>query len=133
VASKAADNAARLAALFHIHEYGPSGEISAAHIHAASRIVTWRLYEAQKFLSGLVLPPTVINAAKLDAWLLHHCGETGASNITTRHAQQYGPLRDKQRLDDAIAGLIDAGRVRLSSEGRQRLIDINPALMRGAD
>ncbi|MBA2410552.1 MAG: DUF3987 domain-containing protein [Gammaproteobacteria bacterium] len=130
VASKAADNVARLAALFHIFEHGASGDISAEHIRAASRIVTWHLYEARRFLSELVLPPGVNNAAKLDAWLLEHCRETGSKRVTTRRVQQYVPggLRDKHALEEAINELVDADRVRLVA-GRRKEIEINPALL----
>ncbi len=132
VASKAADNCARLAALFHIFEHGASGEISAAHVEAASRIVTWHLYEARRFLRELVLVPTVSNAAKLDAWLLQYCRETESEHIATREVLQSGPgpLRDKAALIDAMAELADADRARLVKNGQRRLIEINPALLR---
>jgi hypothetical protein len=91
VASKAADNAARLAALLYIYEHGASGEISKTHIQVASRIVTWHLYEVRRFLSERVMPPTVNNAAKLDGWLLQHCRETHTASVTTGEVQQYGP------------------------------------------
>lgn len=131
VASKAADNAARLAALFHTFEHGASGDISAAHMHAASRIVTWHLYEARRFLGELVLPPTVSNAAKLDAWLLAHCRETRTTTVATREIQQYGPgpLRDKATLTEVIAELVDADRVRRVKDGNRREIEVNPALL----
>lgn len=131
VASKAADNVARLAALFHIYEHGTQGEISAALIRAASRIVTWHLYEARRFLAEVVLPPTINNAAKLDVWLIAHCRENQKSSVTTREAQQYGPsaLRDKRARDDAIAELAEADRVRLVRDGKHKHIEVNSALL----
>ena len=51
VASKAADNVARLAALFHLYASGPSGLIGAPSIVAAARIVRWHLYQARAFLA----------------------------------------------------------------------------------
>jgi putative DNA primase/helicase len=87
VASKAPDGAVRLAALFHIFEHGVEGEISAAHMRAASRIATWHLYEARRFLSELVMPPAVNNAVRLDAWLLQHCRETHTTSATTWQIQ----------------------------------------------
>src|SRR5205823_6460457 len=50
VASKAADNVARMAALFHIYESGPSGLIEEKHVRAAGAVVGWHLYEARRFL-----------------------------------------------------------------------------------
>jgi len=70
VASKAVDNAARLAALFHLYEHGDAGEISAKHIQAAAQIVAWHLYEACRFLGEVatiapVLSDLVVEVAKV--------------------------------------------------------------------
>ena len=133
VASKAADNVARLAALFHIFEYGPSGEISAAHIHAATPIVTWHLYEAQRFLGEVAAPPVMDNAMRLDTWLIRHCREHQLTAVDTRHVQQFGPgpLRRKAALEEAVAELTEAHRARLVQEGQHRKIEVNPALLEG--
>ena len=50
VASKSADNAARLAALFHVFTYGASGLIVADSFESASSIVAWHLNESRRFL-----------------------------------------------------------------------------------
>jgi putative DNA primase/helicase len=68
VASKAAENVARVAALFHLFEHGREGRIGAAHLAAAVRIVTWHLFEARRFLNAAALPKPLSNAAKLEAW-----------------------------------------------------------------
>lgn len=57
VASKSADNAARLAAIFHIFEHGSaSGRIGVASFESASRIAMWHLLEARRFFGELALP-----------------------------------------------------------------------------
>ena len=131
VASKAADNAARLAALFHVYVYGTAGEISAAHVQAAARIVTWHLYEARRFLSEVAAPRQADNAMRLDAWLIARCRENGVSRISLRDVQRYGPpaLRDSQTRDEAVAELIERSRGRLIKHGHQKNIEINPALL----
>ncbi len=132
VASKAADNAARLAALFHVFEYGVTGEISTEHVQAAAQIVTWHLYEARRFLGEVAVPRQVDNAMRLDAWLLARCRETNVSSISTRDVQRHGPpgLRDSQVRDAAIAELVELARVRLIKHDRQKNIKINPALLK---
>ena len=130
VASKAADNAARLAALFHLYEHEAPGSISAEHMRAPYRIVTWHLYEARRFLSELVLPPTASNAAKLNAWLLQHCRVEHVQSVNAGYVLQFGPLRDKRTRDEAIAALEEAGRVRLLQHKRQKDIEVNPTLLR---
>ncbi|MBF0256871.1 MAG: DUF3987 domain-containing protein, partial [Gammaproteobacteria bacterium] len=48
-ASKAADNAARMACLFHLYEHGPQGEIGPDSFSQAARIVAWHLNESRRF------------------------------------------------------------------------------------
>jgi hypothetical protein len=48
VAAKAAENVARLAALFHVLEHGASGTIASGEIRAAACIVGWHLNEARR-------------------------------------------------------------------------------------
>ncbi len=131
VASKAADNAARLAALFHIFDIGVSGEISAAHMRAATHIVTWHLYESRRFLNEVAAPPAVENVMRLDRWLLSYCWEQKTTTVNTRHVLRHGPgpLRHKNVLDEALVELADADRARLIQDGHQRKIEINPALV----
>lgn len=134
VASKAADNAARLAAIFHVFEHGPCGAIGEEHLRAGARIAAWHLYEARRFLGTLALSRAAINAGKLEAWLLMRCREAGADSVSTRDVRQYGPgaLRDPKALDEAIAELAEAGRVRLIEAVKKRRIYPNPALLAGA-
>ena len=72
VASKSADNAARLAALFQVFE-GGGGAINAESFESASRIAAWHLNEARRFFGELALPAELANAARLDTWLIEHC------------------------------------------------------------
>jgi hypothetical protein len=131
VASKAPENVARVAALLHLFEHsGPIGRVSAAHVVAAVRIVTWHLSEARRFLGGMALHKAVANAVKLDAWLLATCRERGADSVTAREVMHRGPnsVRRKAELLVALAELTEAGRARLEDDGRT--IRINPALLR---
>ena len=133
VASKAADNAVRLAALFNLYENDAGSAINAGHMKAAARIVAWHLYEARRFLGELALPKALSTAANLDVWLLRYCREYRTASISTRDVQRRGPnaLRDKRALEEAITTLAEAGRVRPVQEGRRKRIEINPALLGG--
>lgn len=131
VAAKAADNAARLAALFHLFEHGPTGAIGVDHLQAAASIVTWHLYEARRFFGEMALSPTLAAAIKLDSWLLRHCREKHVTSVSTRKVQQLGPnqLRDKRALESAVLELEESDRARLIQDGHQKRIEINPALL----
>jgi len=129
VASKSADNAARLAALFQSFE-GLAGAINAASFNSASRIAAWHLHEARRFFGELALPPEMADAGRLDSWLTQHCRHQRDGLISTRDAQRLGPLRDKEKLRDALRELEGLSRVRTVDEGRRRTIEVNPALWR---
>jgi putative DNA primase/helicase len=128
VASKSADNAARLAALFNFFDSGV-GAISLESMQRASRIVAWHLSESRRFFGELALPQEMADSVRVDAWLLKHLKQKQVTEVSTRELQRYGPLRDKSGMENALAELEGLSRCRVISEGKRRLIRINPALI----
>jgi putative DNA primase/helicase len=129
VASKAADNAARLAALFQVFEHGMGGAIGVDSFERASCIVAWHLSEARRFFGELALPTELADAARLDSWLIEHCKRDRTRAAGKNHVRQHGPLRDGARLDNAIRELVALDRLRLVKDGRRLTIRVNPALV----
>lgn len=132
VASKTADNAARLSALFQVFDHG-IGAVGLDAFEGASRIAAWHLSEARRFFGELALPVELADAARLDTWLIEHCHRERTHMVGKTHVRQYGPgpLRDGARLDSAIRELVDLGRIRLVRDGKRYVIHINPALLEG--
>ncbi|MBL8492967.1 MAG: DUF3987 domain-containing protein [Rhodocyclaceae bacterium] len=128
VASKSADNAARLAALFQLFD-GAGGAIGAEAFDGASRIAAWHLHEARRFFGELALPEELADAARLDSWLISHCKREQTCSAKKNHVRQHGPIRDGSRLDVALRELSALDRVRLAGE-RPQMIQVNPGLMR---
>ena len=128
VASKSADNAARLAALFQMFE-GAGGAIGADAFDGASRIAAWHLNEARRFFGELALPAELGDAVRLDGWLIGFCQRERTRSISTRDAQRLGPIRDKPRLDAALRELEELDRVRVDRDGRRKTIAVNPGLI----
>lgn len=128
VASKISDNAARLAALFHVFE-GGLGPISLDSFERASAIVAWHLNESRRFLGELALPVELNDAVKLDGWMIQYCRRERTPQVSKRHAQQYGPVRDAARLDAAIKELALLDRVRQKRDKKKVMICLNPELM----
>jgi len=130
VASKTADNAVRLAALFQVFE-GASSAIGAEAFELASRIAAWHLSEARRFFGELAQPVELAGAARLDSWLIEYCQRVQTQLVPNREAQRLGPLREKEKLAAALGELQELDRVRVAQEGRRKTIKVNPALVRG--
>lgn len=132
VASKTADNAARLAALFHTFT-GSIGPIDIEAMEAGARIAAWHLTEGRRFLGELAMPAELVNPARLESWLLDYCKRENTDKVPTREVQQFGPggLRDKATFTEAIKELAELGRARLVQDGKKRSVQINPALLAG--
>jgi len=128
VASKVADNAARLACMLHVFENG-AGAVGVQAMVNGAKLAAWHLNEAQRFLGQFALPPELDKAMRLDAWLLDWCKREHTDRVSARDAVQLGPLRDKSARDAALSELVDMGRVRMVTDGRKKLIEVNPSLL----
>ena len=131
VASKSADNAARLAALFHTFNYGPGGVVSLETFASATQIVSWHLNESLRFFGEIAMPPEAANAARLEAFLIDHCRRNKVVEVKTMTIAQYGPngLRNKQALSAAVTELAELDRARLIKDGKRKLVQVNPVLL----
>ena len=132
VASKTADNAARLAALFHALERGADGVISADNMTRGCTLAGWYLGQSQRLFAGLALDPGIKAAAMLDSWLVARCDSTGVLAVPTGKVAQFGPnsLRSKDSWSAAVAVLKRHERARLFMHRGHRFIAVNPKLLR---
>lgn len=128
VASKSADNAVRLAALFHVFEHG-AGAVGLESFEGASRIAAWHLNESRRLFGELALPAELADAARLDGWLIVYCRQARTHMVGKNHVRQHGPLRDGARLDAAIRELAELDRLRLVKDGKRLTIQVNPTLV----
>lgn len=133
VASKIADNAVRLAALFHVFE-GSNGPIGFDAMESGAVLAAWHLGESRRFFGELAMPAELANPARLESWLVDYCRREATDRVPTRAVQQFGPggLRNKAAMQEAVKGLAELGRARMVQDGRKRLIQINPALLGAA-
>jgi hypothetical protein len=129
VASKTADNAARLAALFHVLEDG-NGSISLNHMQGATRLARWHLNESQRILAGTDMTADMQNATLLEEWLVAACKRGGVTALALQDLSQRGPnsLRTKDVRDAALSTLAGLGRVQIVP-GSPRLVEVNPKLL----
>ena len=127
IASKAADNIARMAALLAL--YGNRQSIGVDEVSRAARIVAWHLHEAKRFFGEIQANPQDLLAAKLDTWILAR----KESRISKSEIQKNGPnaLRKKDVLDRILAKLAILNRVRIVRDGKAFFVEVNPALFGG--
>ncbi|MFA7423551.1 MAG: DUF3987 domain-containing protein [Desulfosarcinaceae bacterium] len=133
VASKAGDNAARMAALFHVFEHGPAGTIGADLMQRAARIVAWHLFEARRFLNQISVPEAVADALTLEAWLVDYCRRERLAVAPCNYIQKFGPNRTRRKaaLEAALNELEGAGRIRRGTEGRKAVVTLHPEIIGG--
>ncbi len=129
VASKSADNAGRLGTLFHIFEHG-DGAVSQEAMQAGCMVAAWHLHESRRFFGQLAMPIEQADAIRVIRWAVEYGRAQDNSVVTTRNLQRYGPVRQKERLDAALRELHDHHHVRLRTEGRSKLVEINPAMLK---
>ena len=131
VASKAADNVARLAALFHLYEWQSEGVINKDLVERAILIVSWHLYEAKRFLNQIAIPEHINNAIKIDDYILKYCRDHITDSVPKNYLRRHSAIRDKKLLNDALDELIDANRIRINLDDRTSIVEVNPALLGG--
>jgi hypothetical protein len=130
VASKSADNVARLAALFHVFS-GATGPIAADTIYDAGSIVAWHLSESKRFFAEVSVPNDLADAAKLDAWLVEFCRAESVVSVDKNRVLQFGPLRKAEVLSFALRNLEEMERIRVDKIGRRAVVYLNPKLLSG--
>jgi putative DNA primase/helicase len=128
VASKSADNAARLACILHVFEHGLSA-ISADSMGRACTLALWFLGEAKRFLNHIDMPPETLRAKRLNDWLLERAKAEGMAQLSRRDIQREGPIRDGEQLTAAIERLTQMNRIKQVSIGKKRLVELNPELI----
>lgn len=122
-ASKAAENVARLAALFHLFE-GREGDIAVEQIEQASEVIYWHLHETKMILGHQPQTPAQEDSARLLQWMV----DKGLTETTPRYLQQFSPIRDKQRRDLALKNLSELNYLRTEKHQGKTILTINPHL-----
>jgi hypothetical protein len=123
IGSKIAENAARVAGMFHVFEHGPGGEIGKTLIEGGIAVVAWHLSEARRVVSANRKPEDIA-----DAELLLECFRKEKPIIGNRRdILRLGPPRlreDKNRRNRALQILLD--RYWLLESGTPPRLILNP-------
>jgi putative DNA primase/helicase len=128
-----ADNAARIACLFHVYQFGVTGRIEPETMASAVAVAAWYLNEAKRAFGELAEPEHLANARTLSGWLAAGAGgyvEDGA--IRKNKILQHGPrpVRKKAERDEALELLADLNHIRHGKDERGAAVcSINPKLL----
>jgi len=128
--SKAAENVARLAGLFHVFEHGPSGIIDKINIQRGCSLIKWYLDETLRVFSLLDRPEEEDNAIKLLEWMKDKHRDDA---ITMREIQRLGPNRIRERHEAirAVTFLIENGHLLSDHENISRAkLRVNPKCLK---
>ena len=130
-AAKTAENAARIACLFHVLQHGTDGEVGIEDFNSAKAIAAWHLSESLRFFGVAMMPPELAAAARLEAWLIDYCHRNHVGDVPAAAVQKAGPrgLRAKTEVEAAVGELAVLGRARVVKRGHARSIEANPALL----
>jgi hypothetical protein len=104
IGSKIAENAARMAGMFHVVVHGPEGDVGNQLMKGAISVVSWHLGEARRVIGANQRPEDIADAELLLDWMLGQ-----AKPIDPRAILRLGPsrLRDRKRRDAALKALAD--------------------------
>ena len=123
-ASKAPENAARLAALFHLYS-GSEGNISSEHMEQAIAIISWHLFETRRIFSIQSEKGEILEAQRLLDWLVTH----DKHQTTPREIQQFSPIRNKQARDEALELLANNNYIKVNKQNQKTVVELNPYAM----
>lgn len=128
VASKAADNAARLAACLHAfcdHTHSISS-IGVESMEAGTELMRWYLHEALRFCRQLAVPDSLRKAERLEEWLIGKL-YSGMALVPTREVKQFAPNELRGAASsEAFAVLEDHNRAKLITQGPKKFYCLNP-------
>lgn len=130
VASKAADNAARLAALLHTFgDHTGATEIQYESVKAACRLMHWYLHEALRLAKLVALPESIRKADAMEQWLFMQLHK-GQTLVPVSEARNYCPseLRGKS-FNEALDVLIGNNRAALVKNEKKLFIGLNPKVV----
>lgn len=133
VASKAAENAARLACCFHVFGNSPEAAIERETMADACALMRWYLDEAVRFGRAADMTEEIRGAEMLEQWLVTQLRKSPGADITVNMVRQKGPnaLRVRQKLDAAVELLEDHGRIRIirPTGNKKRYIMVAPQVI----
>lgn len=122
-AAKSAENAARIAGIFHVFEKGAQGEIEALTMQRSIAVASWHLQETLRVFSAMAEADEDKNARTLLKWLIARpCDDFSTADIGQRAPKS---IRKKDCWEAALKLLSEHGYV-LKDPAKDTLYRLNP-------
>jgi hypothetical protein len=128
-ASKIMELLGRVAAVFHCYN-GEEGKVSLDTLERAFRVVQWHLEEYKRLFSPqFALAQDQIDAQAVFKYLRDSVwrGPRSDTHVPKNHVRQYGPVRDRDRLNAALR-ILEAQQavwIVVAARGKQRFIRLS--------
>lgn len=132
IASKTAENAARIAGLLHLYQYGLEGRVTKTEMICGVQIALWYLHESRRYFTETARPANTKDAADLERWIVSKCKADGVQQLTRREVMQGvtpKTLRKKEAFNAALAMLEAHHRMKQAKHDGKEWLLINPALL----
>ena len=129
-ANRAAENAARLAALFHVFHCTdldqPIESICADCMRRGEAVSAWYLSEARRFFNELAVPASLKSMLMLEGYIVQNGASGIPKNQVRRNKRRFN---DINRLNQAIHGLVSLGRIREVVVNGINVLQPNPKIL----
>lgn len=132
VAAKSAENACRLAAIFHVWRDGPKGTVGLEDMERGVAVARWFIYETRRILGAASEDEAAADAELLARWFKGWADKNGGSAPTLDEIARHAPyrLRTKARREAALARLIEHRWARCENRDGRTVVALNPGLAR---
>ena len=130
-ASKSAEQAARIAAVFTLFGNHQAERVETVEMERGIRIAEWFLDESMKLSTTINTPKSNQDAERILEWLKIR-QKSSNQPITPRELSQDGPnsLRGKTKRDEVLKILSDKGWVKVIKSDNKNYIQLHPYLMK---
>lgn len=127
-ASKSGENAARIAGVFQLLNTQSFGDVTQETMEQALAIAGWHLLEAKRLFDSDIQSPAILDAIKLEGWILAQEGQVSPRDILHRGPNK---LREKSVRDEALKLLQEKNRLFIEKIGGKDVIIVHPELTGG--
>lgn len=131
IASKSSENAARLAAIFHVMDQGLENIVNTTYMENAVKISEWYLNEALDFMCYSEQGGRLTALEEFENWLLNFLKQRKSDEIEKTKIMQLAPnrLRTKNIINQILEQLETVNRVALVKKEKTLYVKVNPYLL----